>query len=738
MKRTTIVLSAAALGGLSAAAFAGGTQEAPKTGWPLLLGYHPASLTEAAGGAQSATTPRTRILASSGTCDGLYDNGDANGVNGYSNFTVGVGPRRGMMDDFVVPNGETWTISEIHHTHVWDTAAPGSGTDLELAIWSDSAGTPFEVIVPTALTTAYTEVATGNTVFNRPEAIGWATYDPIVLDAGRYWFDAAIAGPENNFWNTANQQFQECWLNWDEFDPAGPRTGSSQFGVMSDVNWCLTGTSMPGPANQFGLKHSPRGDAALSTPGADMLVVSNIGSSGEDGVSVDLGEAAGGWFGHSEAPASGSLSVTAVGVQNGTPDTMFATAIATIGATSSITLNVTNVPGTTFTRNLYLNGALVSSVSNIPSGLPAAQTMDALPPGYCIAERTANNVIYSVRLDSPVTVSGFGQCDEIELIPDTANPGIEALTSANVGAMDTGDLTFDGGGLIMFGNEHQRLGIASLTTVAPPPGPATPTLRVGNLGAAGTDGVTIGLDNVESLDVTINPTVVNVTPRQINLRATGCFDDVPGSSLGRSSIVTGGGISVLQGDFADISSANTVLIELWNDGEFVASVQRPGGGNTAFFGTNGMDPFPQLIAVGKRPVANPCFYWQFNGDLTVRATFGGAPIGVGDEVRVLADQPDAPITALDSYSITSSLSSTLVITGESVSNPGVACGGTCDPTNGDNNGDGCVNFADVLNVIGGNWGSEGEPGIPGDSNCDGSVSFADILLILATWGEGCE
>jgi hypothetical protein len=68
---------------------------------------------------------------------------------------------------------------------------------------------------------------------------------------------------------------------------------------------------------------------------------------------------------------------------------------------------------------------------------------------------------------------------------------------------------------------------------------------------------------------------------------------------------------------------------------------------------------------------------------------------------------------------------------------GVPCG-DCDPENGDVTGDGCVSFADILEVIGGNWGTMGDPGIPGDANCDGMVSFADILLILGTWGDGCK
>ncbi len=73
---------------------------------------------------------------------------------------------------------------------------------------------------------------------------------------------------------------------------------------------------------------------------------------------------------------------------------------------------------------------------------------------------------------------------------------------------------------------------------------------------------------------------------------------------------------------------------------------------------------------------------------------------------------------------------------EFLTTPREFCSTGCDPENGDVTGDGCVSFADVLDVLG-NWDQAGDPGLPGDANCDGTVSFADILLILGTWGEGC-
>ncbi len=58
----------------------------------------------------------------------LYDNGPPDGVGGVSNATVNVfGARRTLLDDFVIPGGETWVINGFRWEHIWNTLPPGSG-----------------------------------------------------------------------------------------------------------------------------------------------------------------------------------------------------------------------------------------------------------------------------------------------------------------------------------------------------------------------------------------------------------------------------------------------------------------------------------------------------------------------------------------------------------------------------------------------------------------------------------
>ncbi len=58
----------------------------------------------------------------------------------------------------------------------------------------------------------------------------------------------------------------------------------------------------------------------------------------------------------------------------------------------------------------------------------------------------------------------------------------------------------------------------------------------------------------------------------------------------------------------------------------------------------------------------------------------------------------------------------------------------CIPTNGDVDGSGCVDDADLLNVLFA-FGATGTN--PADVNCDAMVDDADLLIVLFNFGSGC-
>ena len=58
----------------------------------------------------------------------------------------------------------------------------------------------------------------------------------------------------------------------------------------------------------------------------------------------------------------------------------------------------------------------------------------------------------------------------------------------------------------------------------------------------------------------------------------------------------------------------------------------------------------------------------------------------------------------------------------------------CFQAGGDVDGDGCIDDADLLQVLF-NFGAQGPN--PADSNCDGTVDDADLLEVLFNFGNGC-
>lgn len=177
----------------------------------------------------------------------LYDNGLPNGVNGYSNAVDSVfGARRTILDDFRIGDPNGWRITDFHWRSVWNSEQPGHGSSMELSFRADDNGTP-GAVVATANITNYMETGTGNSYFSRPEAEHWADFDAIDLGPGTYWFEATVVGGDNNFWLTADQQGNECWVNYD--DLGGLQSGSTVFGAPSDVNFIITGEIIPTPGS---------------------------------------------------------------------------------------------------------------------------------------------------------------------------------------------------------------------------------------------------------------------------------------------------------------------------------------------------------------------------------------------------------------------------------------------------------------------------------------------------------
>ena len=85
------------------------------------------------------------VVVAAAHADTLWDNGPiVNDVGGYSNGNENVfeGARRSILDDFVVPVGQTWAISSFEWLHVWGSGGPDTGTGIFLEFYHDNGGRP--------------------------------------------------------------------------------------------------------------------------------------------------------------------------------------------------------------------------------------------------------------------------------------------------------------------------------------------------------------------------------------------------------------------------------------------------------------------------------------------------------------------------------------------------------------------------------------------------------------------
>ncbi len=186
----------------------------------------------------------------------LWDQYDTDGSNGLSHGHVGaLGAQRDLLDDFVIPIGQSWTIGGISSLNLWNVGDPGLGTDFSLQFLTDNGGTPGSVIA-TATTVSYSETATGRTFFGRDEFEIEYLFEPIVLPEGTYWIRAHVIGPENCFWLTREDiSGSEAWVDYQ--DHSGLQSTTDQFDSPYDLAFQLLGEAeedvLPVPLSNWAL-----------------------------------------------------------------------------------------------------------------------------------------------------------------------------------------------------------------------------------------------------------------------------------------------------------------------------------------------------------------------------------------------------------------------------------------------------------------------------------------------------
>lgn len=167
----------------------------------------------------------------------LWDNGDTNGANGVSHLA---NPRRTVLEDFTIPEGNGWDITGFATVHVWQTLQTPAATGYQLAVWSDDGGRPG---APTAFTgiVALTETPTGRVWLGRPEMRIEVSMSPLHLEPGTYWLEMHVIGPENCLQLVHDRagHAKPCWVNYS--DVGGLRDGREVFYLDYDVSFQILG-----------------------------------------------------------------------------------------------------------------------------------------------------------------------------------------------------------------------------------------------------------------------------------------------------------------------------------------------------------------------------------------------------------------------------------------------------------------------------------------------------------------
>ena len=313
----------------------------------------------------------------------------------------------------------------------------------------------------------------------------------------------------------------------------------------------------------LGLPHTVLGQAELNLDNLGSLHISNIGSSGQDGVAIDLGQ-------------SGGLSTLApVGFPPAAPDGAYMlsttvhndaqlTTSMRIQRTGSVVrtiLDFTNLGATTRQVRAFKDGHLVASVVHsgawdleLTSGATAGTVCNICTGGD---QRDNTAVYYTIKKPAVAATLANGQvvtADTFEFRP--VDPQVTVIYTSEAGLTASGmsEMVISREEIAQLGVFHGPLGGANLEA---PFG----ALSVANIGSSGQDGVSIDLGRVNSFDIGLDPILDgNGDPLQnagayLDATAVGSLGNVPDQPLGTLRVTQLAlGNYQITADFTDIGS----------------------------------------------------------------------------------------------------------------------------------------------------------------------------------------
>ena len=563
-----------------------------------------------------------------GTLDRVWDlAGHAIGGNGY--FTLGTPLVPGV--DLVAGNSNliengTETVYLIESSNVPAIAAL-LGTDVSNG--PDTTVLPSLGVVRDLVAIVdddFTLFAGGDVVFD--DAI-WLGADGPFLPAGVYRGDD---GP--NPWCGASFLDFDWVANADQ-----PRTPDA-----------ANGPCVPETVLFAGLDHTSLGVAGMYEAGG--LLVSNIGSSGLDGVRIDLGEHVG-YVRLRQEPlpgaAGGPHELRVFGALGGVPGQLLGMAKRTPlgGQQVSFEPDFTPLGALTHTVELSLAGTVVFAQSGLSGASSAAGPAFQETVLHRGGAAGLGLTLASVAGPAPVVIAGGPTvpADTIRLVPDGATPVPDYLEALVLVELDGTGFELLDEALGLFGNEHRARGGARLSSLGG-------QLTLSNIGATGDDGVAIDL-GIEHEDigfrVELEPLDLGATAGgELAFEATGSVGGSPGTALGAMRVLENGGALDVKADFAAVG-ATLVQVTGMLGGVYQGTVIVPAGVVATLLPGPTAELRVKELGVGERDFSD--WFVVLDPGL-VAAAGGGSPLFTADLLRLRAHDPTLSVESLTGLELT--------------------------------------------------------------------------------------
>ena len=387
-----------------------------------------------------------------------------------------------------------------------------------------------------------------------------------------------------------------------------------------------------------GLRHSPLGTAQISISNSQLLV-SNLGSSGQDGVSAGLGEVGGL---HSTLqlptaplPVGASLEIEGRGQVNGVPNQRIATVLMEeLADGRQLSVDFSSVGAPTYELLLFADGKQIFSRKGL-QGI-AGTTSPSVGIEYCC--HTSIKCTWRYVAKTGFEPSGGGPTILTDLaVFQAENPTKQVAVASviNIRTRNIAQFTMTREWPILFGVPHRSLGAAQFEA-------AGGALTLSNIGSSGQDGVLfdflyfiVGFVDIRGFRVDwldLDPTGVLPVGATLLVGATGVVDGIPDQSLGQMQVENSASALQFIPDFSTVQSS-THQVEVYNQGVLVKAV-RGHTGRAATVGSGASPkPWPTSVAILRGETSNYTFMWP--NPLVI--TIPGEGAFTGDELRILAE-----------------------------------------------------------------------------------------------------